>query len=827
MSEKYYQLGTYTAEQWCEIHNELTCESAGLSNIPDRCVECYDDKVHSPTRGTFLLTDEEAEILSNDPKIKFINVDYALYPETYRPNKDDIHCATVVPRARYVKPILNIRSRSNLGSIHYTDINRAGYNLLRPVQKEEYWLNATYPEFGSFVTPIPDGWIQTTDPGVSDLLSLPAFKTPDPNYTIEINGPAYITEIIHDISYSAISDGPVASLTIELSVEDSLGELIYNTTVQVENSGISVANAYISDHALLLPNAETYTVSFDSQINYISGTESDFIFAIGNSILLGDDGNTATTVWRKNINQLGDGSDVDVVVCDEGCWIGHPEFQSNPTSGSLPRSLKLGNPLSALSTCMVLDLLLDGPYYLDPDYFNADPDNRLTTRWDGTIVPVESIARNWWSSTLNRSTNFNTLHPTAGVVTGIPTTYTRLNTSGSNSAKPIGTEGSHGTPCGALTYGRTHGWAYNSNKWMLDTYGDYGCGFEQTFDIQKIFHNTKPINPKYGTKNPTISSNSWGFRSNKDPKITGSTYYYNFRGGPATAYTEEFNTETSEGIPWLHNMGQTGDAGRWSGEVKTGSYTVSLDELIESGVIFVAAAGNSNQKTVNSDHPDFNNYIATQIDQSLEQTTFIDIGLPVYGTTNRRGFPAQGGMYDNPTTGQRVYPVIAIGALDDNLTNDLEQKVHYSNRGNSVDVYAPGDRTLAANAHYVDVTNPLYPDSYDQYAFSDPADCNYFGGTSAACPVACGFIATILQYNRDWTWQDVKTFLQSLETLESSGQFYVGTESTDPLDANWYDYNSLEGGDARVMYQPSNVQQTTFPKRKLTISTIQKFDRGE
>lgn len=821
MSEKYYQLGTYTAEQWCEIHNELTGESAGLSNIPDRCVECYDDKVHSLTRGTFLLTDEEAEILSNDPRIKFINVDYALYPETYRPNKDDIHCATVVPRARYAKPIKNIRSRGALSSIQSTDINRAGYNLLRPVQKEEYWLNATFPEnFGSFVIPIPNGWIQTTDPGVSDLVSFPSFAEPAPNYTIEINGPAYINEMSHDIAYSATSNGPVASLTIGLTIENSLGELIYDATVQVENSGTENANAFIGEQGLLLPNAETYTVSFDSQINYISGTVSNFFFAIGNSIALGNTDGVASTIWVENINQLGDGSDVDVVVCDEGCWTGHPEFQSNPTSGSLPRSLKLGNPLSASGTCMVLDLLLDSPYYLDPDYFDANPATRLLTRWDGTVVPVESVARSWWSNSANRSTTFNTLHPTAGIVTGIPTTYTRLNTSGSNSAKPNLADGEHGTPCGALTYGRTHGWAYNSNKWMLNTYGIFGCGFEQTFDIQKIFHNTKPINPKYGTKNPTISSNSWGFRSNKDP--VGNTYYYNFRGGAATAYTSEFS------IPWLVNMGVTGDNGRWSGEVKTNSYTGSLDELIESGVIFVAAAGNSNQKTVNSDHPDFNNYIATQSGQALEQTTFSDIGLSVYGTTNRRGFPAQGGMYDDPTTGQRVYPVIAIGALDDSFrTETLEQKVNYSNRGNSIDVYAPGDKTMAANAYYVNPTNTLYPDSYDQYAFSDLADCVYFTGTSAACPVACGFIATILQYNRGWTWQDVKTFLQSLETLESSGQFYVGTESTIAIDNNWLDYNSLEGGDARVIYQPLNIQQTTFPKRKLTFSAIQKFDRGE
>ena len=46
MTEKYYQLGTHTAEQYHEIH-ELLCEATdGVANIPDRACTCHDDKVH-------------------------------------------------------------------------------------------------------------------------------------------------------------------------------------------------------------------------------------------------------------------------------------------------------------------------------------------------------------------------------------------------------------------------------------------------------------------------------------------------------------------------------------------------------------------------------------------------------------------------------------------------------------------------------------------------------------------------------------------------------------------------------------------------------------
>ena len=56
----------------------------------------------------------------------------------------------------------------------------------------------------------------------------------------------------------------------------------------------------------------------------------------------------------------------------------------------------------------MLDVILHAPYYIDPDFFEADPTNRLTVRWDGTTVPVESVARNWWNyeSTIYRSAKY-------------------------------------------------------------------------------------------------------------------------------------------------------------------------------------------------------------------------------------------------------------------------------------------------------------------------------------------------------------------------------------------------------------------------------------
>lgn len=660
--EKYYQLATHTEAEWDELNAELTRLGQISQYIPERIVDCADDQLHSLIRGTYLLTDTEAELLKNDPRIKFINIDYKRYAE-FTPPPDELHSVRPDLVNRYAATVKNYREFEASNTLAATpdtsDVNRTGYQLYRCTQKLDPWVDA------------------------------------------------------------ALADNAVVN---------------------------------------------------------------------------------------TNIPQYGTGKHVDVIVADDGTWIGHPEFQNNSLSDSSPfaavpkpSGYAGGNVLPGNGTCDLLDLVLDAPYYIDPDWFNADPATRLITRWDGTMVPVESVARSWWSNNSLRSTQF----ANAGTVS-VAATYTRANCNGTNTA--LSGEGDHGTCCAALTYGRTQGWAYNANKWVLDLYGAYGAGIEQGFDIMKIFHTVKPVNSLFGSRNPTITSNSWGYRANKDP--LGSTYYYTHRSTSNTAYT----TET--GINWLSHMGTQGDSGRWKSEMKTNSLTTAQDELIAAGVIFVAASGNSNQKQVNSSHPDYNNFITTTNSGTLADSTFTEFGVAVFGTTNRRGFPQQGGKYTD-ANGTVIYPVINIGALDDDYKTSKEAKVSYSDRGNSIDVYAPADGTLAANRGYV--TNWPRPDTYTALSYNSGNTTDAaFSGTSAACPVATGFIATVLEWNRDWTWVEVKAWLQSLEVQDTS-DFYIGTESITTNTANWLDYESLEGGDPRVLYQgPFDTRFKLGPRKILS-----------
>jgi len=655
--EKYYQLGTHTEEQWQELHAELIADGNTYEAVPTRTVTVDDDKQHSPTRGSYLLTDDEATALKSDPRVRFINIDYSKYEE-FKPPPDELQAVRPELVNRYSGTIKNYRRVAGLST---NDVNRTGYQLYRHQQ---------------FLDPWVDG-------GLAD-----------------------------------------------------------------------------------------------------------------------------NAVPEVNIQQYATGKHVDLIVCDEGMWLGHPEFQNNcvqvsdgTTPVESPTGYVGGNLLPGNGTCDVLDLVLEAPYYIDPEWFDADSATRLTSRWDGTTVPVESVARSWWSDASQRSAKF----ANEGTVT-VTSNYTRSNCNGDNTAQPPGTEGRHGTPCGALSYGRTQGWAYNANKWNLDLYGSLGIGIEQGFDIQKLFHRMKPVNPLYGTKDPTLSSNSWGYRANKDP--SGSTYYYTHRATTNTSYTSE------TGIAWLSHMGTQGDSGRWKSQMKTNSLTTALDEMIEAGVIFVGAAGNSNQKVVKEGHPDYNNYITTTDGGSLEDSSFLEFGVEVTGTTNRTGFPQQGGRYTNES-GTTDYKTINIGALDDNYgTGSTERKVGYSDRGEQIDVFAAADGTLAANKMYTSVGDR--PDTYSGFTYNSGTanDCT-FSGTSAACPVAAGFLTTVLQHNRDWTWKELKEWVLALNTQDSS-DFYIGAESTTPNDSNWTDYPSLEGASPRVLYQAPWDERYKTGKRRIT-----------
>jgi len=513
-------------------------------------------------------------------------------------------------------------------------------------------------------------------------------------------------------------------------------------------------------------------------------------------------------VLSDRCNQYGTGEGVDVIVCDQDAWYGHIEFQNNVPAADSPSNYIGGNVLPGSGTCDVLDLCLEAPYYLDPDFFDDDPGSRLDTRWDGTIVPKESFARNWWSndSLTYRSSKFVSVG-NGGTATGyddfgtiaISSSYNRATSNGSNTAYKTGS-GYHATPCMSQAYGRTYGWAYNSNKWHLNLFGTGGVFWEKGFDLQKVFHQIKPVNPTYGTQDPTISSNSWGMRT-----TSSSAGFYYFRVGTTGSGGIYYNGTR----PKFMN-GYYGTSSLRGVEYIPGHSALTAGaELLDSGALFIYATGNHRQKQVSSTHPDYDNYHGTNSGQALGATGTTQSGWSsmgyhhVYNTHNRTGYPGQIGSFMTPANGtppERVYRAIGIGALDEGYYANKERIVAYSNRGEQVDAYTSAEDTPAASDNR---TGSSYRyDRYDATYTGGTIDSEdrQFGGTSSATPIAVGILATKLQYNRGWTYEDVRTFLRTTINELSATDFEQGTEATTASDFAWNDSESLQGGERRVLW---------------------------
>ena len=540
-------------------------------------------------------------------------------------------------------------------------------------------------------------------------------------------------------------------------------------------------------------------------------------------------GQNDATIIDNQIPQYATGKGIDLIVCDEDMWFGHIEFMNpsgitdikqsdNATAASTAAPanyvgtnvLKAGFATSSTTgICELLDIVLDAPYYIDKEWFEADTGNRLMTRWDGTKVPVESVARSWWSNSSNRSAAFSS----AGTVS-VPSGYTRANSNGSYTAYHTGS-GNHGTPCASQAYGRQYGWAYNANKWFLNLYGTNSVGLEAGFDLQKIFHQNKPVNPDYGNKNPTVSSNSWGLR--QSPSTSGHYYFrQGVTGGTGTSYSS---------LPAFMNY-FTGDGlNRRAPEYVDGHAAITAgDEMIEAGVIFVCSAGNNNQKQVQSNHPDFNNYYASGSSVNYANATTNSIYslmnfTPTYNSLNRQGFPAQIGV--DRTTTPYTYKTISIGALDDDHTaGGLERKASYSNMGDCTDCFAAADQTLSASD---DNSTPRF-NRYDAYydigtTQAVESEDKNFNGTSSACPIAAGLIATKLENNRTWTYADVKNWLASDVENTTNSYFYSGTEATTATDTtNWSDYYNLQGAQLKIIYDTAPPPAPENPDVKASIT---------
>jgi len=473
------------------------------------------------------------------------------------------------------------------------------------------------------------------------------------------------------------------------------------------------------------------------------------------------------------------GKNVDVVIHDSGILQYHPEF------------------LDENGQSRVRDVVLDGPYYIDPDYFDNVIPAVKYTKADGRVGIATTSAREWWTTSSKRSVGFSTI----GII-AVPTNYTVPNCLGTDLIGNNTIGAGHGTCCASLVAGKNFGLAFEANIWNMSGIGDpTSISIEQNYDLMKLFHLYKPVNPETGVKNPTLINGSWGYQA---AFFSSSTVTYLFRGTSGTFLGSASVTDQVTAMKTGLNNQIGGAYESWSSSSRSNSTDTAGRELMDAGAIYVAAAGNNNQRLgVGSSDPDRLNYMSDNYFGTTDpRSHFPSNCVPC----NHRDWMNPQGIGFNSTTDPEWHPVICVGAMNDEFydTNLRESKASYSNNGPGIDVWAPADETLAAGTNgvsgYIDYQRRDDSNFYD----------NNFNGTSAASPVACGLIALYMETNPTASSREVKAWIKKHGSVIVADEQFQDSQPDDTQTTYWTFSYTLRGAERRILYNP--FANGTVPK---------------
>ena len=478
------------------------------------------------------------------------------------------------------------------------------------------------------------------------------------------------------------------------------------------------------------------TAAFDSEdISHTNGKRSNWSHLFVNSSpsskpFQGSDISDTTKVDRDITYSL-TGKNVDSVIIDSGVGYLHPEFKNED------------------GTYRVKDIFLDGPYKVDPEYFDSNG-YTYTKVVDGITLGVgieTSRAREWWTTSSSRSAAFQSL----GTVF-LSSLYTlgHVATKSSNSNSNQLIDG-HGTACASQIGGKSFGLAFESNLWNIRIALTGAGGYVSSsvaLNALAIWHNAKKI--AFDDPDPTLVNNSYG-SSSSTGNTNGVNYIHGYRGEILTydGNGDNATPPSNSGACRNHKFFKYGSLSysyNGTGQyLPSGSTTNSgAESAIAAGCIMVASAGNKNQKMSTYDDIDYDNW---------------------YSNSSNFICRAQGVQKGFSGNDERKKGTIRVGALDcgvepTNASNPYAiRKVCYSSNGPMINIWAPGEQTMAAGYGAA---------SYEDYAREDDAGFydTWFNGTSAASPNACSVIALYLESNRGANQADVHDWLDRYGSVE-------------------------------------------------------------
>lgn len=298
----------------------------------------------------------------------------------------------------------------------------------------------------------------------------------------------------------------------------------------------------------------------------------------------------------------------------------------------------------------------------------------------------------------------------------------------------------HGTIVASVCSSRQFGWTKNANLFSIGINQTYVAGVSFAPELVLNWHNQKTTNPETGTINPTIVVMSYGY-TKEYRAVNQYTYTSPFQSslenlpdyiqsityrGADYVYDESTNIVdffSSKGIMLrLYGDNDIPNTNDYIATVRLPSNPSDAvvdqyqDLANADNLICISSAGNSSTKNVESSHIDYDN-----------KFTFVDSYTLINGNNVEQT--------DEVFYARQQIPArysISVGALSNSADRS---KSPFSNCGNAVDLYAPGEGIMAY----------------------DGSNNVSVGGTSFAAPNVAGMLACYISDSGNLSNIDIST----------------------------------------------------------------------
>jgi hypothetical protein len=346
------------------------------------------------------------------------------------------------------------------------------------------------------------------------------------------------------------------------------------------------------------------------------------------------------------------------------------------------------------------------------------------------------------------------------------------------------TQNNHGMHVAGTVAGNTQGWARDANIYNIYPYsngpnGNLGSG-GLVWDFIRAWHNSKPINPETGRRNPTITNHSYNSilfpgHATKSNGF-GLIEAINYRGA-------DFDPGRPLTVAELQARGcyVVGTTANMDIPLYYTTRFSDIDDAHDDGIISTGSAGNNSWKIVNGGDQDFNNLATCQYEVLPGQ--FVDFDFYIH-----RGSGAQSGHPNQ----------IAVGAL----SNDVDEaKADFSNCGSKVTVYAAGEgiQSSLLTGGQADPRNGAY-------------QLGKYQGTSMAAPQVAGILGCLAEH-----WQNINQgrAINYLINNSVEDEMY-NSDIDDPMEIE-----SLQGAPNRIArwYNQRQEGGNNFPRRNFKSRT--------